>query len=96
MDLTYCKSQRSKIRKDLKNYFCLYREELEQELNIQIPPVEQIKQMPKAKFDEWIMKNIGLIMKNENIDLELVEKLELFMIFENKIQNSEHTQVFTF
>lgn len=89
MDLTYCKSQRSKVRKELKKYFCMYRDELEQELKIIIPSVEKIKQMPKAEFDEWIMNNISKFMNNENVDLELVEMLEYFTICENQIKNSE-------
>lgn len=90
-DLTYNRSERSRVRRQLKNYLSAFRDDIAKEFNIALPTKEEIKAMPKRDFDDLIISNISVFMENGDNDLELIEMLELFVILDNKVRNADVT-----
>ena len=88
-NLTYLMSERSRARKQLKNYFYAFRDEIAKDFNVELPTKEEIKAMPKKAFDEFIVSIISRFMETPEKDFDLIEMLEFFIICDNKVRNAD-------
>lgn len=91
-DLDFLKSQRRKIRSEIKRYLIAFRDEIVAEHKLELPTNDDIKLMKKDEFDEWVINNYSKFTIEEEVDLQLIEMFESFICVENNIINLENAQ----
>ena len=91
-DLDFLKSQRRKIRSEIKRYLITFRDEIVAEHKLELPTNDDIKLMKKDEFDEWVINNYSKFTIEEEVDLQLIEMFESFICVENNIINLENAQ----
>ena len=92
MDLTYCKSQRRRARTLLRNYIVANRSFLVEELELDLPESQEIKQMSSNCFSAWVMKNLNTFLNKRNqktLYCEFFDLLEDFICCDNNVTIAE-------
>ena len=91
-DINYLKSQRRKLRKDIKRYLVAFRDDVVADYGIELPTEDEINLMNKKDFDKFIVDNYSKFLSKQENDLVFIEILESYMCFTNNIENLEYAK----
>ena len=89
--LTYLKGERSKSRKELKNYIIMFRDYLEQECETSFPTQEEIRNLTSQEFEDWFIGILPKLKEKESEDLVLLELIEAYVCVINNVSSAEAT-----
>lgn len=86
MKRTFYLAQRRNIRKCLKKYLIIFKEDIEKDFGITLPSEIELERMPKYKFVELIDELTKTINSNKGVDSELDELLEIYNLINVKLE----------
>ncbi len=89
--LTYLKGERSKARKELKNYLIIFRDEISEECKIKFPSQDEMRNMTSEEFDNWFSTICSKIKKCCCEDIILIEHIEYYICSLNNVASAEET-----
>lgn len=89
--LTYLKGERSKSRKELKNYIIMFRDDLERECLVKFPTQEEIRNFTSQEFEDWFINILPKLKEKESEDLVLVDLIETYICAINNVSSAEAT-----